>query len=88
MVGRSFIIPLSRGSCERLVKPLIQVLTPCWDLPTVLRVLSQAPFEPLCRAPLDALFFKTVLLLALVSDKRCMSARVACCLMVTTPLRS
>ena len=36
----------------------------------MLRGLSRDPFEPLSQAPLDALSFKTALLLALVSAKR------------------
>ena len=44
--------------------------TPRWGLPTVLRGLSRDPFEPLSQDPLDALFFKTALLMALVSAKR------------------
>ena len=54
----------------RRVRPVSRVLTPRWDLPTVLRGLSRDPFEPLSQAPLDALSFKTALLLALVSAKR------------------
>lgn len=54
----------------RRVRPVTRVLTPRWDLPTVLRGLSREPFEPLSQAPLDALSFKTALLLALVSAKR------------------
>ena len=46
------------------------MITPRWDLPTVLRGLSRDPFEPLSQAPLDALSLKTALLLALVSAKR------------------
>jgi len=63
---------------------------PHWDLPTVLRRLSQAPFEPLCRAPLDALSFKMALLLVLVSAKRAVEltalsvSLAASYLMVTT----
>ena len=46
----------------RRVRPVSCVLTPRWDLPTVLRGLSRNPFEPLSQAPLDALSFKTALL--------------------------
>ena len=35
-----------------------------------MRGLSRDPFDPPCQAPLDALSFKTALLLALVSAKR------------------
>jgi len=77
--GAVFRLPLVkrvlRGARRVFV---IRVLTPHWDLPTVLRGLSQAPFEPLCQAPLS---FKMALL------PFCLSARVACCLLVTTPLR-
>ena len=54
----------------RRVRPVSRVLTPRWDLPTVLRGLSRDPFEPLSQAPLDALSLKTALLLALVSAKQ------------------
>ena len=50
----------------RRVRPVSRMLTPRWDLPTVLRGLSRDPFEPLSQAPLVALSFKTALLLALV----------------------
>ena len=69
--GPIFSHPLvKRFLCgARRVRPVSHVGTPRWDLPTVLRGLSRDPFEPLSRAPLDALSFKTVLLLALVSAK-------------------
>ena len=54
----------------RRVRPVSRMLTPRWDLPTVLRGLSRDFFKPLSQAPLDALSFKTALLLALVSAKR------------------
>ena len=44
--------------------------TPDWDLALVLRALHYAPFEPLAKAPLWALTFKTVFLTALASAKR------------------
>ncbi|KAK0154775.1 hypothetical protein N1851_002908 [Merluccius polli] len=51
-------------------KPGIRGLAPHWDFPIVLHTLSGAPFEPFVSSPLDALSFKTALLLALVSAKR------------------
>ena len=44
--------------------------TPEWDLALVLRALHYAPIEPLAKAPLWALTFKTVFLTALASAKR------------------
>ena len=43
---------------------------PNWDLSLVLLALTRPPFEPLAKADLKILTFKTVLLLALASGKR------------------
>ena len=43
---------------------------PNWDLSLVLLALTRAPFEPLAKADLKILTFKTVFLLALASGKR------------------
>ena len=43
---------------------------PGWDLALVLHALHAAPFKPLAQAPLWALTFKTVFLVALASAKR------------------
>ena len=43
---------------------------PNWDLSLVLLALTRPPFEPLAKADLKILTFKTVFLLALASDKR------------------
>ena len=43
---------------------------PNWDLSLVLLALTRAPFEPLGKADLKILTFKTVFLLALASGKR------------------
>ena len=44
---------------------------PSWNLSLVLHQLAKAPFEPLWKASLKHLTFKTVFLLALGSGKRC-----------------
>ena len=44
--------------------------TPKWDLSLVLNRLASAPFEPLEKAPLKLLTWKTVFLLALASGRR------------------
>ena len=44
---------------------------PSWNLSLVLHQLTKAPFEPLRKASLKHLTFKTVFLLALGSGKRC-----------------
>ena len=43
---------------------------PNWDLSLVLLALTRPPFEPLAKADLKILTFKTVFLLALASGKR------------------
>ena len=59
---------LSQFEVER---PQPDCSIPGWDLALVLHALHAAPFEPLARAPLWALTFKTVFLIALASAKRC-----------------
>ena len=44
---------------------------PSWNLSLVLHQLTKAPFEPMRKASLKRLTFKTVFLLALGSGKRC-----------------
>ncbi len=52
-------------------RPPTRPQVPAWDLNTVLRFLSEAPFEPLDNATLKNLTFKTVMLVALASGRRC-----------------
>lgn len=54
----------------RRALPVSRPLSPSWDLELVLDALSAAPFEPLDKADLKVLSFKTALLLALASAKR------------------
>nr|XP_055035574.1 uncharacterized protein LOC129423361 [Misgurnus anguillicaudatus] len=54
----------------RRALPVSRPLSPSWDLELVLDSLSAAPFEPLDKADLKVLSFKTALLLALASAKR------------------
>ncbi|KAK7909772.1 hypothetical protein WMY93_014456 [Mugilogobius chulae] len=52
------------------LNPPLRRSAAAWDLQVVLEGLSGPPFEPLDRAELSCLSFKTVLLLALASAKR------------------
>ena len=58
---------LTQFSIER---PPHHNTAPPWDLALVLRVLQALPFEPLAKAPLWALTYKTVFLTALATAKR------------------
>lgn len=49
-------------------------MTPSWDLPTVLKAFSQAPFETLEQVDMNMVSLKTALLMALTSAKRVMHA--------------
>ena len=51
-------------------KPVANRSIPPWDLALVLQALTKQPFEPLGKASLKLLTFKTVFLLALASGKR------------------
>ena len=53
------------------IKPPSCTLIPSWDLKVALLFLQGSPFEPLSRASLEALTFKTVFLVALASARRC-----------------
>ena len=52
------------------LRPVTRALFPAWDLQVVLEGLCKAPFEPMERASLKHVCFKTVLLLALTTAKR------------------
>ena len=52
------------------VKPVANRSIPSWDLALVLHALTRQPFEPLGKASLKLLTFKTVFLLTLASGKR------------------
>ena len=56
-----------------LKRPPSRSLVPSWSLPAVLRVLAEAPFEPLQKVSLFFLTVKTVFLLAIASGQRCSS---------------
>ena len=51
-------------------RPPCRSLVPSWSLPTVLRCLAVAPFEPLHKASLINLTIKTVFLIAIASGQR------------------
>lgn len=52
------------------MKPSVKPLTPNWNLPLVLAVLTKHPFEPIDSIDLKFLTYKTVFLLALASASR------------------
>lgn len=54
-----------------LARPPTKRLIPSWSLPTVLRALTRAPFEPLSEASFKMLTIKTTFLLAICSGQRC-----------------
>ena len=51
-------------------RPSASRANPTWDLSLVLLSLTRPPFEPLAKADLKALTFKTIFLLPLASCKR------------------
>ena len=51
-------------------RPPKRILLPEWDLPLVLEVLSQSPFEPMKSAPLKLVMYKFSFLLALTTARR------------------
>ena len=53
-------------------------LTPAWSLPSVLRVLMEAPFEPLATTSLRNLTLKTVFLVAVASGHRVSTLQALC----------
>lgn len=52
------------------LNPSVRTLTPNWNLPLVLSVLTRHPFEPVSSIDLKFLTFKTVFLMALASASR------------------
>ena len=70
-MGRQCSIPL-----EHLIKgmflkrPVIRVLSPPWNMQTVLETLAKPPFEPLEVAPLNELSLKMAFLLSAASARR------------------
>ena len=53
-----------------LKRPVIQVLSPPWNMQTVLETLAKPPFEPLDKAPLKELSLKMAFLLSAASARR------------------
>ena len=53
-----------------LKRPPCRSLVPSWSLPSVLRCLAEAPFEPLHQASLPHLTIKTAFLIAIASGQR------------------
>lgn len=61
-----------------LKRPPVKSLTPAWSLPSVLKVLMQAPFEPLATTSLRNLTLKTVFLVAVASGHRVSTLGALC----------
>lgn len=68
-VGSNHVISDLIRSFE-LARPVTRSLTPKWDLSCVLWSLTKAPYEPLAKASLSHLTWKTVFLLTMASAKR------------------
>ena len=64
-----YIIRLLKGIFNS--RPPVKRLVPEWDLSVVLEALQKAPFEPLKTVDLKYVTYKTVLLLAITSFRRC-----------------
>lgn len=64
-----YIIRLLKGVFNS--RPPTSRLLPEWDLPLVLQVLKECPFEPLAKAPLKFVTWKTVFLVAITTFRRC-----------------
>lgn len=64
-----YVIQLLKGVFNS--RPPTVRLIPEWDLLKVLEALQKAPFEPLHKAPLKLVAFKTVFLIAITSYRRC-----------------
>ena len=68
-VGSHCLVSLFLKGAQRLHPPRAR-RAPVWDLNLVLDALCRAPFEPLSRAELKWLSYKTAFLLAITSAKR------------------
>ena len=53
------------------LRPPVRKIWPAWDLPTVLKYLEAAPFEPMGSATVRDAALKTSFLLAIASGRRC-----------------
>ena len=64
-----YIIRLIKGVFNS--RPPVKKLVPEWDLSLVLEAIQKAPFEPMKTVHLKYATWKTVLLLAMTSFRRC-----------------
>lgn len=64
-----YIIRLLKGVFNS--RPPVRKLIPEWDLPLVLEMLKSEPFEPLKKADLKFVTWKTVFLIAITTFRRC-----------------
>lgn len=64
-----YIIRLLKGVFNS--RPPKVKLVPEWDLPKVLQMLQSTPFEPIDKASLKHLTFKTIFLIAITTFRRC-----------------
>ena len=69
IIGRHPLVSqFIKGACR--LRPTRSPRAPSWDLPLVLRSLTQPPYEPLYQSTLKFLSHKTAFLLAICSAKR------------------
>ena len=71
-----FIIRLLKGVFNSR-PPKVKIL-PEWDLPLVLQMLQETPFEPLSKASLKFTTFKTIFLMAICTFRRCSDLQSLC----------
>ena len=64
-----FIIRLLKGVFNS--RPPVNKIVPEWNLLIVLQVLKECPFEPMNKAPLKFVMWKTVFLIAITTFRRC-----------------
>ena len=62
----------------KAANPPRRLLVPPWDLNVVLAALREAPYEPLKKASLKALTFKTLFLVAITSARRVSELQALC----------
>jgi integrase len=64
-----YIIRLLKGVFNS--RPPVSKIVPEWELPFVLQVLKECPFEPMSKAKLKYVTWKTVFLIAVTTFRRC-----------------
>ena len=69
MGKHSFIIRLLKGVFNS--RPPVNKIVPEWNLLIVFQVLKECPFEPMNKAPLKFVMWKTVFLIAITTFRHC-----------------